>query len=408
MPVPERITASDAKPLGRYEHLVWQENPNGPSRKHWRGGAYDAFIPVPISELAFDLDGEAVAAVVAAIKGLAELNASPTRVAPLESLARSLVRTEASASSRIEGLVLSQPRLARALHSQGGRASGDRRTADVLGNIEALEQAVALGASAKPITASDIQDIHRTLLRFTDDKDIAGVIRDKQNWLGGSDYHPLDASFVPPPPEHVAPLLDDLCAFIERTDVAAIAQAAIAHAQFETIHPFADGNGRVGRALIYSILKRRGEAERYIPPVSLVLGAEPRTYIQGLTDYRDGRVSEWCAVFAHATQRAAEVAHQLSGDIEALQSRWLTQLGNPRRDAAVRQLIAVLPSHPVIDIAAGVQITNKTPQAVGAAINRLETADILRQLNPKKWGRVWECDELLQLVTDLEKHAVAP
>ena len=81
---------------------------------------------------------------------------------------------------------------------------------------------------------------HR-LLRFTADAAIAGVIRERQYWIGGNDYNPIGASYVPPPPEHVGALLKDLCAFVNRNDVAPVAQAAIAHAQFETIHPFADG-----------------------------------------------------------------------------------------------------------------------------------------------------------------------
>jgi len=105
------------------------------------------------------------------------------------------------------------------------------------------------------------------------------VIRSEQNWIGGAASSPRDAEFVPPPPELVPDLLDDLCAFCNREDVPASVQAGIAHAQFETIHPFADGNGRVGRALIHVVLRRRALAPRYVPPVSLVLAADasPRT-----------------------------------------------------------------------------------------------------------------------------------
>src|SRR5439155_1398021 len=82
-------------------------------------------------------------------------------------------------------------------------------------------------------------------------------------------FNPGRADFVPPPPESVPALMDDLCAFVNRADLPAVVQAAVAHAQFETIHPFADGNGRVGRALIHVVLRRRGLAPRYVPPVSL-------------------------------------------------------------------------------------------------------------------------------------------
>jgi Fic family protein len=391
-----------AEPMGRYEERFWEPNLGAPGRKHRRGGAYKAFVPVPLAERAFELDDEAVATIVAATKELTRLNSSPPRVASLESLARNLVRSEAVASSRIEGLALSHKRLARAAYRPDGRRSGDRRAAEVLANVEAMEQAVDLGTSSTPLGVSDIQDIHGTLLRYTFDSRVAGVIREHQNWIGGSDYHPLDAAFVPPPHEYVKPLLADLCEFIERDDIAPIAQAAIAHAQFETIHPFGDGNGRVGRALIYTILRRRGEAARYIPPISLVLAAEPRTYIGGLVDYRDGQLSAWCTMFASATQRAAREASELSERIEALQQQWLERLKHPRSDAAVRQLVAALPSQPVLDVAAGQRLTGKSHVAVGNALKQLEAAGIVQRLNEKKWGRLWECGGLLQLVTDFE------
>jgi Fic family protein len=324
-------------------------------------------------------------------------------VASLAALAGNLLRSEAIASSRIEGLVLSHKRLARAAYSGDRHCGGDRRVAEILANVSAMEQAVALGTRAGPIGVGDIQGIHRTLLCSTFD-DIAGIVRDSQNWIGGSDYHPLDAAFVPPPPEHVGPLLEDLCDFVGREDIAPVAQAAIAHAQFETIHPFADGNGRVGRALVHMILRRRHESVRYTPPISLVLASEPKTYIGGLVDYREGRLSDWCTVFAAATRDAAAKAAELSHRIESLQQSWIERLGNPRRDSAVRQLIASLPAQPVIDVAAGQRLTGKSHVAVGRALGALEKADVLRPSSERKWGRLWECDALLELVSDFERQ----
>lgn len=94
---------------------------------------------------------------------------------------------------------------------------------------------------------------------------------------------------MPPPPERVKELMEDLVAFMNRGDLPPVVQAAIAHAQFEIIHPFADGNGRVGRALIHVVLRRRGLAPRYVPPVSLVLAADARAYVAGLTAFREER-----------------------------------------------------------------------------------------------------------------------
>src|SRR5207253_3610494 len=141
-----------------------------------------------------------------------------------------------------------------------------------------------------------------------------GTMRTAQNWIGGSDYNPCSASFVPPPPEYVERFLDDLCAFCNDDTLPAIAQAAIAHAQFETIHPFIDGNGRTGRALIHVILRRRGLVSRVVPPVSLVLATWSKDYVAGLTVTRHLGAPEspeahtglnlWISLFARAMRRA--------------------------------------------------------------------------------------------------------
>ncbi|MGD0455453.1 MAG: Fic family protein [Solirubrobacteraceae bacterium] len=403
-PTDKRTTTT---PLGHREERYWPADPTAPPGGQ-RGGAYEVFIPDPIAEREFTLDSGAVAAIAEATKALGRLNDTRPQLASLAALARNLLRSESAASSRIEGVKISHRRLARAAYARAGSRRGDNRAAEVLGNVEAMERAIELGASTEPFTVTDIQDIHRTLLRFTDDRDIAGVIRTKQSWIGGNDYHPVGAPYVPPPHEQVAELLDDLCRFIARTDVAAVAQAAIAHAQFENIHPFVDGNGRTGRALIYTVLRRRGEVSNYIPPISLVLAGQPKNYVGGLGAYSQGKVGSWCERFAHATARAAREAERLAEAIEGLQATWLERLGQPRRDAAVREIVGALPAQPVIDVVAAQRLTGKSHVAVGNAISQLEEAGVLQKLNERKWGRVWECGELLTLVETFERGVSTP
>jgi Fic family protein len=408
MSTPTVLRPLSAGPLGHLEKRLWSADPGAyGGRKARRGGHYEVFVPDEIARRDFALDGEAVAAVTEATKALQHLEVSPPRVATLGALAQNLLRSESVASSRIEGVHLSHKRLARAAY-QADQGQRDQRAAEVLGNVEAVKRAIELGASAAPLEVSDIEDIHRTLLRFTADAGIAGVIRTDQNWIGGNDYSPIGASYVPPPPEHVRPLLEDLCAFINRDDVAPIAQAGIAHAQFETIHPFADGNGRAGRALIHTVLRRRREITQYIPPISLILGAEPKGYIVGLNAYRQGELSRWSTQFAQATARAASEAERLADAIERRQSAWLDELGQPRRDAAVRQLVSALPQQPVIDVAVAQRLTGKSHVAVGRALQELQSAGILSRLNERKWRRVWECDQLLSLVDSFEKSVRTP
>lgn len=266
-----------------------------------------------------------------------------------------------------------------------------------------MKSAIALGEAAEPLAVGDILDVHRTLLRNTDGREIAGVIRERQNWIGGNDYNPVGATYVPPPAEHVGELLEDLCRFIDRDDLPPVALAAIAHAQFENIHPFADGNGRTGRALIYATLRRSEEIRDYVPPISLVLGREPKAYVGGLGAYSQGDVSGWCTTFSHATARAARAAQQFAEEIERRQEGWLERLDQPRAGATVRQLVDVLPEQPVIDVPVAQQLTGRSHVSVGGAIKQLEESGILVRFNERKWGRVWECGEILELVDGFEK-----
>ncbi|HUP86050.1 MAG TPA: Fic family protein [Acidimicrobiales bacterium] len=121
------------------------------------------------------------------------------------------------------------------------------------------------------MTVDGLLEMHEWLLSRTRLREHAGQIRSVQNWIGGSSFDPCSAAFVPPPFEQVEGVLADVCAFVNDDELPAVAQAAIAHSQFETIHPFVDGSGRTGRALIHAVLRRRGVAPRILPPISLVL-----------------------------------------------------------------------------------------------------------------------------------------
>ena len=154
----------------------------------------------------------------------------------------------------------------------------------MLGNIEAMRWATETLAGATRVDVDAICEIHRRLLQGTRHEHIGGVIRTTQNWIGGSSYNPCSAAFVPPPEKHVRALMEDLCDFINDDELPTVVHAGLVHAQFETIHPFHDGNGRVGRALIHLVLRRRGVVSRVLPPVSLILA----TWAQGVCRRTDG------------------------------------------------------------------------------------------------------------------------
>jgi Fic family protein len=326
-------------------------------------------------------------------------------VSGLEALSRQLLRAESVGSSRIEGLQLSQRRLAR---SELAPEQGNALARAVMGNMAAMEAAVQLGCRAEPLTVDDVLHIHRTLLEGTEDSALAGRVRTTQNWIGGSSRSPERAEFIPPPEGEVMPLLADLCAFLAREDLPAIVQAAVAHAQFETIHPFADGNGRVGRALIHTTLRRRGLTPHFVPPVSLVLATNAARYVEGLTAYRAGDVLGWCRTFIRTLHTATEHARRLDADILALQAAWREAADHPRSDSAAERLIRLLPAHPVLNAEAAQALVGGSVVAARAALNALAEAGVLKQVSVGRRNRVFEATALLQLVDELEWTLATP
>lgn len=221
----------------------------GLSRRDRQGCEYEAYVPDPLAGRAFLLDGNVAADVADAERAMVTLGASAAALANTEALARLLLRAESVASSFIEGLVVGGRRLLRAeAASAAGETDIDVTADEVLGNIDAMTWAVDTLGTAESVTVDGLLRVHERLLGVTRLRQHAGQIRTVQNWIGGSSFNPCSAAFVPPPPDHVEELLDDLCVFLNDDSLPAVAQAAIAHAQFETIHPFVDGNGRTGRA----------------------------------------------------------------------------------------------------------------------------------------------------------------
>ena len=348
---------------GRLVPGAWAPNPTGQTRAAREGGRHLAFVPDPIVGLDLALPADLASDLERATLEIRRLNDGERASLPLEGVARQLLRSESLASSRIEGLNLGHWRIALAAFDE--RAM-DNRAADIVGNICAMEQAIALAAQ-RPIAPETLLAVHRTLLRFGEDEPIAGRWREAQSWIGGS--NPQRAVYIPPPPVAVPGLIDDLCAFLRREDMPTLCQAAIAHAQFESIHPFVDGNGRVGRCLIHAVLRRRGLTPSYVPPISLILAARRNHYFAGLDEYRrsDGLL-DWIEFFAAISEVAALEAERLAAEIDALQESWLARLpGPPRRDAAVRQVVAMLPAHPVLDISVVTHELGVSDRAAGLA-----------------------------------------
>lgn len=398
----------------------WTSSFEGMSRRDRQGCDYAAYLPDPLTGWELLLSADLVADLADAEAAIRRLNATGTSHVSLEGLTRFLLRAESVASSKIEGLEAGPRRLldAEVVLAQGGNAT-DRIAVEVLANVVAMEAAVELGSSTATITLDDLLGIHQILMERSATPTIGGAVRTVQNWIGGGSHNPCSASFVPPPPDEVDALLDDLLAYVNGDDHPALVQAAIAHAQFETIHPFVDGNGRTGRALIHVILRRRGLAPRFVPPISLVLATWASDYIAGLTAFRHVGASDspgrstgagtWLRTFATAARRSCADAESYADKIEALDARWREQLGRVRANSAVELLLDLLPGVPVITVESAARLIARSEMRTGDAVNRLEAAGVLRQRNVgRQRYRVFEAADVIDLFTGLERALASP
>lgn len=406
--------------MARYLKQRWiSEATSGIPRAERRSCEYQAYLPDRLSQRSFRLDGQVAADVADAETAIARLDAQARILADTEALARILLRAESVASSRIEGLEIGPRRLLRA---EAAREMGDK-TADVnaeeiLGNIDAMRAALDVAEGGKPLTVALLLEIHRRLLEKTRLADHAGRVRETQNWVGGNIYNPCSAAYVPPPHGEVLGLLEDLCEFCNSEMLPSVVQAAVAHAQFETIHPFVDGNGRTGRALIHFILRRRGLSTRVQPPVSLILATRSEDYIRGLTAFRyagagdsleaHSGLNTWVGTFAAACVRAAEDALAFHQTCEELETDWRARLGRVRSGSSVDLLIRALPGTPVLSVKSAITLLGRSKPQVNQAVRRLVEVGILTQITVGRRNRAFEAREVIDAFTDLERQLASP
>lgn len=398
----------------------WEPRFEGLTRRDRQGCSYDSYLPDLLAGWNLSLSSDLAADIADAEGAIRDLNQAGTTHLSLEGLARFLLRAESVASSKIEGLDAGARRLVEteAVIVRGGDAA-DRVAVEVLGNIASMESAIDLGTSEQLISRDDLMDIHRTLMDRSPTPQLGGVVRTEQNWIGGSSYNPCSADFVPPPPEHVEELIHDLLDYSNTDQHPSLVQAAIAHAQFETIHPFSDGNGRTGRALIHVILRRRGLSPVFVPPISLVLATWSNDYISGLTAFRhlypanspdrSTAAHTWLRTFAGATIRACSDAQEYASRIDELAEHWRAGLGTVRKGSALDLLLDVLPGVPLMTVESAAGLINRSHVAAGSAINRLAEAGILMQRNVgKQRYRIFEAPGVLDLFTSLERALASP
>lgn len=394
----------------RWEEVRWEPNSvgvTGVPKRSGRPARVQAYVPAPLADLDFALDASVAQSVLDATAAISEAQQYADRVG-VSTIAQQLLRSEAIASSQMEGIDVPGHRaLARAAAGKQHKPTAQA----ALANVEAVRWVYDWAANdQEPFSVETLTQIHERLAaadRFLAAH--AGQIRTRQNWIGRDPYTPVGADFIPPPAGDVGRLLEDLCSYANRDDIPALVQAAAVHAQFETIHPFVDGNGRVGRSLIGAVLARRGVCRDVVPPVSLVLARDRAAYVDALTAWRfelDG-TTRWTMLLADACEVAATASTRLAGQVADLQERWREQAGQPRRDSAAQTLIAALPAHPILDAATASQLTGRSEVAARNGLAALERGGVLAQVTVGKRNRIWESVGLFALVDAMERELSA-
>jgi Fic family protein len=225
----------------------------------------------------------------------------------------------------------------------------------------------------------------------------SGHWRDTQVWIGGSRFGPHAAAFVPPHASRVPAAIHDLVRFTHRTDVSPLTHAALAHAQFETIHPFPDGNGRTGRALIHSMLHRRGITRNVTVPISSGLLVDTDAYFSALGAYRNGDPNQIVLQMAEAAFVAIDNARVMSSELDGVKNGWRSSI-TARADASVWRLAELLFQQPAVNSNLVQSRLNVSKQAALNSIDLLEEAGILVKAKGEERNRAWVAIEIVEVL----------
>lgn len=303
-----------------------------------------------------------------------------------------LLRSESFASSRIENLSSSARKI---FEAEIEEYAGTKNAQLILANTRQMQE-----ATKEPrVSVDGLLDMHRVLLEESA-PEIAGKLRTEAVWIGGKNLYPEGALFVPPQHEHLPALMADLEEFCQRRDLPAIAHAAIAHAQLETIHPFADGNGRTGRALIHILMRNHGLTNNAALPISAGLLRNTEAYFDALNAYREGRPEEIITLFADAALHAVERGSWLAQELEELDQQW-RDLDIGRKDHSAWDLLGLLLHRPVLTAKMVSEELDLSDTRARSALRRLEEVGVLRSsASAVKGIRAWRAVEVLEILDE--------
>lgn len=376
-----------------HESVVWDIHPGSGAPRADRtalGRPFRAAIPPSIAALSPSPSPEVTAEAEDAVRALARFDQElGGEIAPF---AMVLLRSESAASSQIENLSASARRIAEAELGAAGSAHAQM----IVANVQAMTSALDL---AEQMDTTAVLAMHHALLGPSD-PEIAGQWREDQVWIGGRALFgagsPHDADFVPPVPARVPALMEDLLAFSARSDLPVLVQAAVAHAQFETVHPFLDGNGRTGRAFVHALLRTHGVTRQVSVPISGGLLTDTRAYVDALTAYRNGDIDPIVSAFARASLIGVELGRALVEDLRTVRTSWNDgPLAGLRSDSRARRLADGLLQHPVIDAAVARRVLGARSNE-DRAINALVERGVLHEhTDHKTRNRTWRAPDVL-------------
>ncbi|MWB97645.1 Fic family protein [Agromyces sp. MMS17-SY077] len=374
-----------------YEELPWVPRipKDSVSDTVWQriSRPYQASITPSISDLQVELPDELIGEVQNAQQQLVRFDVEVGAItAPFASI---LLRSESASSSQIEHLTSSARAIAEA--ELGERTDGNAPL--IVSNVRAME--AALAASSR-LDHDTIIAMHRELLERSDPR-IVGRYRTEQVWIGGgarTNFSPHGADFVPPHHDRVEGALDDLIEFSLRPSGAPLANIAVAHAQFETIHPFPDGNGRTGRALVQAALRRAGLTRSVTVPISAGILQQQERYFDALTRYRAGDLAPIVGVFADGVVLAVVNGRRLVDDIQATKDAWQAKLTGVRSDSAARRIVDLAIEHPVLNSRLVQERLPQSARAIFTALDLLVARGILTPGNSRRRGRIWVAPDI--------------
>ncbi|MEV7608504.1 Fic family protein [Microbacterium sp. NPDC089320] len=295
-----------------------------------------------------------------------------------------LLRTESASSSQIEQLTTSAKQLALAEIDEGDKTNA----LTVIGNVRAMEAALAL---SDEISEDSILQMHHALLRHQPGLEHeAGLYRQEQVWIGPGNAGPRQAEFTAPRHDRIPGAIGDLVRFVKRQDISVLVQVAVAHAQFETIHPFVDGNGRTGRALAQSILRNKGLVGSTAVPISAGLLVNTGRYFHALTAFRAGDAGPIIREFATASRIAASTGTQLVDDLVAQLKESRALLQGVRSDAAVWKILPALVGQPAVNTKYLMSALGLGEMAALRALDTLTDRGVLAETTGQGRNRVWQ------------------